>query len=82
MYNNFLIWLNTKYGSLGKITSCRGDNHNYLGMTIMVKGEDVTINMKDYVRNILNDFPIKSRKTNRTIILAGMNLFSKDLSTK
>lgn len=80
--SKFLIWLNEKNGKIGKVTASRGDTHNYLGMKIKFKNEEVIIDMKNYVKNMLSKFPIKFKGTKRTVTPAGMDLFSKDLSKK
>lgn len=78
--DEFLLWLNEKYGKIGEVTANRGDKHNYLGMTIKFKDGEVIINMKDYVKNMLGDFPIKFKGTKRIVIPACMDIFSKSLS--
>ena len=33
--DQFLIWLNKKYGEHGEVKSTRGNKHEYLGMTLI-----------------------------------------------
>ncbi len=54
--DNFLTWLNKKYGKHGEVKATRGKRHEYLGMTMdfATKGK-VVIDMFDYIRNMLAD---------------------------
>lgn len=76
--DDFLIWLNEKYGKTGKVTSSRGDTHDYLGMTIKFKDGKVIVDMKNNAKGILGNFPIKFKGTKRMVTPAGMDLFSED----
>lgn len=80
--NNFLLWLNEKYGKIGKVTSNRDNAHNYLGMTITFKDCEVIIDMKDYVKDMLSKFPIKFKGNEKVMTPAGLDMFSKDLGKK
>ena len=49
---------------VGKITVTTGDKHTFLGMNIKFnENGTVTIDMQDYVKETLKDFPDKLRKT-------------------
>ena len=49
---------------VGKITVTTGDEHKFLGMNIKFnKNGTVTIDMQDYVKETLTDFPEKLRRT-------------------
>jgi hypothetical protein len=56
--DNFLIWLNGKYGKHGEVKATRGKVHNYLGMTFTYGDDGVTVDMRDYVKNMIEEFPI------------------------
>ncbi|CAJ1929696.1 unnamed protein product [Cylindrotheca closterium] len=71
----FAKWLNMRYGSIKACTIVRGKIHRYLGMTLdfLVKGK-LKIRMDDYVKNMLEDFPIKFNKDSKQETPAGNNL--------
>ncbi|CAJ1948201.1 unnamed protein product [Cylindrotheca closterium] len=58
--DEFAEWLNMRYGLIQACTIVRGKIHRYLGMTLdfSVKGK-LKIRMDDYVKNMVEDFPIK-----------------------
>jgi hypothetical protein len=58
--SKFQQWLNKLYGEHGGVTAKRGHVHEYLGMTLdfQEKGA-VKIDMQQYVKDMLDDFPIK-----------------------
>ena len=58
--DEFLKWLNKKYGSYGEVKAKRGDVHDYLGMKLdfREKGK-VKIDMTDYVKEMVDSFPKK-----------------------
>ncbi|CAJ1952141.1 unnamed protein product [Cylindrotheca closterium] len=68
-------WLNMRYGSIKACTIIRGKIHRYLGMALdfLVKGK-VKIRMDDYVKNMLEDFPIKFNKDSKQETPAGNDL--------
>ncbi|CAJ1955064.1 unnamed protein product [Cylindrotheca closterium] len=73
--DKFAKWLNMRYGSIKVYTIVRGKMQRYLGMTLdfLVKGK-LKICMDDYVKNMLEDFPIKFNKDSKQEIPAGNNL--------
>ena len=56
--DEFIKWLNETYGEHGKVKEQRGKHHEYIGMTLdyTVEGE-VTIDMVDYVKAMVDNFP-------------------------
>jgi hypothetical protein len=54
--DNFLSWLNNKYGVHGEVKATRGNKHDYLGMTLTFGEDGLIVDMKDY--NMLTEFPI------------------------
>ncbi|CAJ1946102.1 unnamed protein product, partial [Cylindrotheca closterium] len=73
--DKFAKWLNMRYGSIQACKIVRGKIHRYLGMTLdfSVKGK-LKIRMDDYVKNMLEDFPIKFNKDSKQETPAGNNL--------
>ena len=55
--DNFLLWLNKKYGSHGEVKANRGKVHNYLGMKFdySEKGK-VGIDISDYMKHMVEEF--------------------------
>ena len=56
--DEFLKWLNKKYGKFGEVTSTRGKSHDYLGMMFdySQKGK-VIIDMTSYMKEMVKEFP-------------------------
>ena len=59
--DEFIKWIEDKYGKYSKVKVSRGKVHDYLGMRLdySVPGE-VAIDMEDYVAKMLEDFPEQS----------------------
>ena len=75
--NKFLIWLNMMYGDLGKVTATRGKVHDYLGMTLIFNDDgSVDIDMTDYIKKMIKDFPILLKRGDTVLMPAGDNLYS------
>ena len=74
--DKFLEWLNRNYGKLKRVTSSRGDVHEFLGMTIdfTEKGK-VKFRMDKYVERMLEEFPMKFKSTDTAMTPASNNLF-------
>jgi hypothetical protein len=56
----FLQWLEKKYGNeeIGKVKAVRGKRHDYLAMNLDYSTPGVVkVDMKDYVKNMVEDFP-------------------------
>ena len=56
--DEFLKWMNEKYGKHGAVTATRGNIHEYLGMTFVFtnKGK-VVISMAEYMSRLVDEFP-------------------------
>eukprot|EP00957_Ditylum_brightwellii_P084680 6438920-Ditylum_brightwellii.AAC.1 len=66
-----LKWLEEKYW---KMKTCRGKNHNYLGMVLdFLLDDSVIVDMRKYIDSTLKDFPQDILKTPPTP--KGPNLF-------
>ena len=75
--DEFAKWLNKKYGQHGKVTTNRGNVHDYLGMVFdfSAKGK-VTIDMTDYVAGMLEETSVKLKPEDTAPTPAGENLFN------
>jgi hypothetical protein len=72
--DHFFKWLTHKYGQQGDVKATRGKIHDYLGMTFIYGDDGVTVDMREYIKTMLNDFPINlGTKTASTP--AATNLF-------
>ena len=64
--DDFEECLQAKYGEHGKVKAHRGKVHDYLGMIFQYEDEGkVKVNMSSYVKNMLDDFPVKLKKSKR-----------------
>ena len=58
--DDFLKWLNEKYGSLADVTATRGKVHDYLAMNLdYTKRGKVMVDMTRYVKKMVEEFPDK-----------------------
>ena len=75
--DEFAKWLNKKYGEHKKVAIHRGNKHDYLGMILdySEKGK-VKIDMKTYVKDMIEEFPEKLKSTHTAQTPATENLFS------
>ena len=73
--DKFVKWIHKKYGTIGEVKVTRGKVHKYLGMTLdyQKKGQ-VSIDMQDYVKTMLQDFPEECFKGKNTQIPWDTNL--------
>jgi hypothetical protein len=76
--DKFAKWLEQKYGTYGKVKIHRGKIHNYLGMMLNFehKGK-MQVDMGDYIKGMLESFPIKFRKNDVAKTPADENLFGQ-----
>jgi len=76
--DDFLTWLNYKYGEIGEVKATRGNEHDYLGMKfIFEKNGTVTIDMAKYVANMLDEFSVKLKDKDIAPTPAGVDLFKE-----
>ena len=80
--DEFLEWLNKMYGEHGEVKAVRGNKHDYLGMTLEFKNKEVKIDMTEYVKGMLSEFPIKFNKNENTRTPAGVEMFAEDNSKR
>ena len=81
--DEFLKWLNMKYGEHGEVKAVRGTVHDYLGMTFRFGNGEVKIDMVTYIEEMLREFPVKFNEDSGKIpAVAGIDLFKEDLSKK
>ena len=57
--DNFLKWLKKMYGEHGEVKATRGKKHDYLGMMLIFEDQDVLVDMREYLRKMFEEFPIK-----------------------
>ena len=62
MNNKFIEWVKNKYGKIREVKVTRGKIYNYLDY--LHKGQ-VIINMHDYIKIIIEDFPQDCLKINK-----------------
>ena len=77
--DEFLVWLNKKYGKFGEVTATRGKVHPYLGLIFdyRKKGK-LQIDMCKYMHLMVVDFEKKYILNNRTTAPAPNYLFGND----
>ena len=80
--DEFLLWLNKKYGEHGEVTTTRGDTHDYLGMIFKFNNWEVKISMIDYIKDMLKEFPLKFKNGDKVASPAGLDMFKQDSSKK
>ena len=71
----FLKFLNTKYGEHAEVKVTRGNKHEYLGMTLIFKDGTLIVDMVDYIKNMLEEFPIKFRENESVANPATSDMF-------
>jgi hypothetical protein len=81
--DKFDAWLNKTYGSLGEVKTTRGPIHDYLGMIFDYSEKGIVkIDMCDYVKGMLDDFPIKFDAKDTQPTPAADDLFDKGDESK
>ncbi len=76
--DDFVQWLDWKYGSIGQVKITRGKVHEYLGMTLDFSQDGkVIVDMRDYVKGMLESFPMKLKKTQVAATPASESLFNQ-----
>ena len=81
--DEFAKWLEKKYGQHGKVKIHRGKVHDYLGMVFdyREKGK-VKVDMSEYVKDMLEEFPEKLKSSDTAMTPAGEKLFDKGSAKK
>ena len=76
--DEFIQWLNNKYGEHGEVTSTRGKHQEYLGMTLNFEEKGaVKIEMAKYVEEMLKSFPIQFSDKQVAYTPAGDRMFDQ-----
>ena len=74
--DDFLEFLNRKYGSVGKVKATRGEVHDYLGMTLDFSDVgEVKIDMRKYVNTMIEEFQEFQPLTKTAVTPAAADLF-------
>ncbi len=83
--DEFIEWLEEKYGDakIGHVKSHRGKEHDYLAMKLDYKTKGkVKTDMRYYVDNMLENFPMDFKQSDKVATPANDNLFTVDNSPK
>ena len=69
--------LNKMYGMHRPVTSTRGHTHDYLGMKLIFQeGGELEADMKRYVKDMLEEFPVALKKGKTAMTPATSDLFN------
>jgi hypothetical protein len=75
----FIDWIKAQYGSIGEVKVTRGKIHEYLGMKLDYSIADaVQVDMRDYVKYMLDEFPTQLLEGARVASPWNENLFKVD----
>ena len=74
----FLRFLNDKYGKHVEVKCTRGTSHDYLGMTLDFENGKLTVDMVKYVKNMLEESPLKFKENERVATPAILDMFDSD----
>ena len=71
--DEFLEWVQLEYGQYGEVKICRGERHPYVGFTMdFSEPGAVLIDMRDYVAQMVKDFPEEVKGTIKTPAAEGL----------
>ena len=56
---DFYDWLDKKYCRVGKVAQHHGSVHDYLGVYYKYYADMLILDMTDYVKKMVEDFPVK-----------------------
>jgi hypothetical protein len=76
--DDFLKFLNAKYGQHVEVKATRGCRHDYLGMTLVFKDGKLEVDMVDYVESMLAEFPLKFDGDKKVPNPAASDMFEKE----
>ena len=76
--DDFLKFLNKKYGQHVEVKATRGFKHEYLGMTFVFKDGKLEVDIVDYLESMLAEFPIKFDGEKTTPNPAGADVFEPE----
>ena len=76
--DKFLKFLNHKYGTHAEMKATCGDTHDYLGMTLIFQDGELIMDMVDYVKNMLEEFPIKFKDNETAVNPAAADMFESE----
>ena len=75
--DNFDACLQAKYGEHSKVKAHQGKVHDYLRMIFKYEDEcKVKVDMSSYAKNMLVDFPVKLKKSQRAAMPMGKGLYN------
>ena len=75
--DDFDEWLQAKYGEHGKVMTHRGKVHDNLRMIFEYEDDGkVKVDMSSYMKNMLDDSPVKLKKSETAAMPAGEGLYN------
>ena len=80
--DKFLKWLQEKYGEHGAVKGTRGREHDYLGQIMRFKKQALEIDQTKYVEKMIDEFPIKLKKSDTVTTPANEQMFKQDDGNK
>jgi hypothetical protein len=76
--DKFAGWLEATYGQHGKVKVHRGKIHDYLGMKLdFSEKKKLKVDMRDYLKEMFESFPIKFKKNDTAPTPAAEDLFGQ-----
>ena len=80
--DDFLKFLNDKYGQHVEVKATRGPVHEYLGMKFRFGNKKLEVDMTDYIEAMAEDFPLKLDKERSVANPAGSDMFDSGESRR
>ena len=80
--DEFLVWLNKKYGEHEEVKEMEGKKYEYLDMDMEFINGKVKISTIQYIKDILEEFPVKFKEKQKTTSPAVNDMFSEDTHKK
>ena len=76
--DDFLKFLNKKYGQHVEVKATRGLSHDYLGMKFIFNNKELEVDMVEYIEEMCEEFPIKFDGEKIVLTPAGQDMFDGD----
>ena len=73
--DEFYEWLNKMYREHGDVSITCGFEHDYLGMTLRYKEDELEVNMTNYMKNMVSGFLEDIKENKFASTPAGTDLF-------
>ena len=75
VHNEFLKWLQDKYGKHRAMKGTQGKEHDYLGEIMKFKKNILEIHQTKYVAKMIKEFPIEMKKSDVAVLPATKQMF-------